>query len=180
MKIKPLFSSQFFSFLKVSFPKRKLAQQSFFPKFLLKKAQQEIVGLMVIVIILVFAVLFFLMLSSKTTELPSLKEVAEATSTLNIISKVNLCHETTLEEAVKLCSQNLNACNKNACELVKEESVKMLKLILKPKEAFTMNITKDDISILEFGNCKGDIIVTSRKIPMELSVIDLKLALCRE
>jgi len=135
---------------------------------------------MVIVIILVFAVLFFLMLSQKTTELPSLKEVAEATSTLNIISKVNLCPEVTLEEAVKLCSQNLNACSKNACELVKEESTKMLKLILKQKEAFKMSITKDDSPTLEFGSCIGDIIVTSRKIPMELSVIDLKLALCNK
>lgn len=156
------------------------SHQSFFPRFLFKKAQQEIVGLMVIVIILVFAVLFFLMLSSKTPELPSLKDVAEATSTLNIISKVNLCPEVTLEEAVKLCSQNLNTCNKNACELVKEESTKMLKLILKPKEAFKMSITKDESSILEFGSCIGDTIVTSRKIPMELSVIDLKLSLCNQ
>ncbi|MBI4155462.1 hypothetical protein HY498_05255 [Candidatus Woesearchaeota archaeon] len=144
------------------------------------KGQQEIVGLLIIIIILVFAVLFFFTLSFKTPSLPTIKEVTKATSVLNIISKVNLCDQVSLEEAVKSCSKSINACNKNACELVKEETEKMLKQLLRPKESFNMSISQENKNILEFGNCKGDTITTSRKIPLEFAIIDVKLFICKE
>ncbi len=145
-----------------------------------KKAQQEIVGLLIIIVLLVFGVLFFLMLSYKTPSLPSVKEVSKATSMLNIMAKVTLCPNTNLEEAVKLCSQSQIACNRNACDLVKEETSKMLGLLLKPKETFKILIIDNDREVLAFGECNGDTIVTSRKIPTQTSLIDLKLSLCKE
>jgi len=147
------------------------------------KGQQEIVGLMIIIIILVFAVLFFFTLSFKTPSLPTVKEVTKATSILNIISKVNLCDQVTLEEAIKSCIQYRGAglsCNKNPCDLIKEETEKMLKQLLRPKESFNMTITTKDKDYLWFGNCKGDTIATSRKIPLESTIIDVKLFICKE
>ena len=156
-----------FSFANVSFPKRKVAQQ-------------EIIGLLIIIILLVFGVLTFVTLSYKNPSLPTVKDVSKSTSMLNIISKVTLCTEINLEEAVKLCSQSLNACNKNACELVREETEKMLKLLLKPKETFKISIKEENKDVLEFGECKGDIITSSRNIQTQISGISLKLALCNQ
>ena len=145
-----------------------------------KKAQQEIVGLLVIIVLLVFSVLFFLMLSYNNPSLPSIKEVSKATSILNILSKVTLCQDISLEEVVKLCSQSQNACSKNACDLAKEETEEMLRLLLKPKETFKVIALYNDKEILSLGDCKGDAIATSRKIPTQTSIIDLKLSVCKE
>lgn len=145
-----------------------------------KKAQQEIVGLMIIIVILTFAILFFVILSFNNPPLPRIKDVTEATSILNIISQVNVCDQVNLEEAVKSCALSTNICNKNACELVKEETQKMLRLILKPKEGYNITIKEANRDILDFGDCKGDRIASSRKIPTYTSVIDLNLVICKE
>ena len=120
----------------------------------MKNGQIEMMGLVIIVILIILGGLLFVRfgLQGQEPRQETSIQTAQTYHLLNAMLKIELCPKTSIKRAIGACNNGQNACNQEACQLLKTEIGKILEETSYKKTAFY--VYNNDAEVIKINDCK--------------------------
>jgi len=134
-----------------------------------KKAQTEMIGLVILVVLLTIAALFYVKFGilNQQPALDTSISLERAVFIAAAISKVEICLNTSLQEAISYCDLKQDVCGKNACDVIKKEVPSIIDVafagefeisdtgVAANSKLVSFYVNQKDKTIVEVGKCPG-------------------------
>lgn len=134
-----------------------------------KRSQTEILGLVILVVLLTIGALFYVkygILSEQPTRDTTI-DLQRAVFIASAISRVNICTNVSLQEAIAYCDSGEIICRENACNVIKRNVPEIIDVafagefvisnsgVSESGKLISFYVNQKDKNIIEVGKCLG-------------------------
>lgn len=134
-----------------------------------KKAQTEMMGLVILVVLIVIGLMFYVRFAILGQQAPTdtSLDLQRAIFIAGALSKVDICENTNLQQAIAACDNQEQVCSRDSCEMIKEEVPKIVSAALGGEfdiagnktvdsgKMFSFYVMQKDKTLVEAGKCPG-------------------------